>query len=345
MKPLRPPHRPDRAPGPVPARASAVQRFVQFTLDLFDTEPAAPEPAAAPVFESKPPQALVHHQDSAINNIANKSQPRETPLADAVALAGFAHPRANRTARLGNATVAYEFRRGKRRTIGFVVGPDGLVVSAPRWVALGDVEAALQEKAGWIVRKLAEARQREQRLESARIDWKDGATLPFLGEPVIVVLDPRHAFDGVGAVLRSDVDAPNRSLAGVASHTLHVGLPHHASPEQIRDAVQAWLMRQARRVFTERLDHFAPHLGVQWKKLSLSSAGTRWGSASADGSLRLNWRLIHFRQPVIDYVVVHELSHLRVMDHSPRFWDTVRSVVPDYAHLRGQLRDEAVPRW
>jgi hypothetical protein len=109
--------------------------------------------------------------------------------------------------------------------------------------------------------------------------------------------------------------------------------------------VQAWLMRQARRLFIERLDHFAPQLGVRWAKLSLSSASTRWGSASADGSIRLNWRLIHLRLPVIDYVVVHELSHLRVMDHSPQFWETVRTVVPDYAVLRDQLRDGTVPPW
>jgi predicted metal-dependent hydrolase len=98
-------------------------------------------------------------------------------------------------------------------------------------------------------------------------------------------------------------------------------------------------------LFEERLNHFAPLLQVSWKKLSLSSAGTRWGSASADGSIRLNWRLVHFRLPVIDYVVVHELSHLRVMDHSPRFWDTVRAIVPDYQALRGQLKDDTLPQW
>jgi predicted metal-dependent hydrolase len=178
---------------------------------------------------------------------------------------------------------------------------------------------------------------------SKRIDWKDGTTLPFLGDQVIVVIDPRHAFGGVGAELKTS--EANGTLPGVAQLTLHVGLPQNASAEQIRDAVQAWLMRQAKRVFIERLNHFAPQLGVQWHKLSLSSAGTRWGSASADGSIRLNWRLIHFKLSVIDYVVVHELSHLRVMDHSPRFWDTVRTVVPDYAELRGQLKDEAIPRW
>jgi predicted metal-dependent hydrolase len=84
---------------------------------------------------------------------------------------------------------------------------------------------------------------------------------------------------------------------------------------------------------------------VRWTRLRLSNAGTRWGSASADGSIRLNWRLIHFRQPVIDYVVAHELSHLRVMDHSRSFWDTVATVVPDYADLRNQLKADAVPKW
>lgn len=314
-----------------------MQRLLQFTLDLFDPLPG-PDPAPAQALNPPSPQAS-QGQSSPV------AGPPAEPLAGLLAPTTFRHPRANREALLGDSVVAYEFRRGKRRTIGFVVGPDGLVVSAPRWVPLYEVEAALREKSAWIIRKLDEARERSRRLESARIEWKDGTILPFLGEQVIVVLDPRHAFDGPGAVLNTNEGAENLTLAGVPRLTLHVGLPHHASPAQIRDAVQAWLMRQARRVFIERLDHFAPPLGVQWRKLSLSSAGTRWGSASADGSIRLNWRLIHFRQSVIDYVVAHELSHLRVMDHSPRFWDTVRTVVPDYAELRGQLKDEAMPQW
>ena len=158
---------------------------------------------------------------------------------------------------------------------------------------------------------------------------------------MILVLDPRHAFDGVGAVLNTDGEA----LPGVPRHTLHVGLPQYGRCRADPRRVQAWLMRQAKRLFTERLDHFAPQLGVQWRKLALSNAGTRWGTAHSDGLIRLNWRLIHFRLPVIDYVVAHELSHLRVMDHSPRFWDTVRTVVPDYAQLRGQLKEQALPPW
>ena len=317
-----------------------MRSLLQFTLDLFDPDPA-PAPAMPVIALNAAP---------AVPATAVNSLPSQT-LTEALHPANFRHPHANREALLGHARVAYHFTRAKRRTIGFVVGADGLVVRAPKWVPLYEVEAALQEKADWIVRKLGETRERHERMASARIEWRDGTTLPFLGESVVVVLDPRHEFTGVGgelkggAALHTDEAAPNLTLEGVPRLTLHLSLPHHATPEQIRDAVQAWLMRQAKRLFTERLNHFAPLLGVQWKKLSLSSAGTRWGSASADGSIRLNWRLVHFKLNVIDYVVAHELSHLRVMDHSPRFWDTVRTVVPDYDLLRGQLRDEAMPRW
>ena len=196
----------------------------------------------------------------------------------------------------------------------------------------------MQAKAGWIIRKLGETQERQSRREEARVVWCDGTTLPYLGGSITVLLDPSHTFSGAGAQL--DADTPD-----TAPRLLRVGLSKTASADQIRDAVQAWLMRQAQANFKQRLDHFAPLLQVQWRRLSLSNAGTRWGSARIDGSIRLNWRLIHFRQSVIDYVVAHELSHLRVMDHSPRFWDTVRTVVPDYATLRGQLKEDAVPRW
>ena len=324
-----------------------MQRLLQFTLDLFESAPAPLPKKARKITEknnfqaSNQPVAKEIRAQEAPENVASDSALPPQTLQQALAPATFAHPRASRHALLDGIAVAYEFKRGRRRTIGFSVGAQGLSVSAPKWVPLYEIDKAVLEKSDWIIKKLEETRARHDKLESARIEWKDGCTLPFLGEQVIVVLDPRHAFGGVGAELKSNTD----TLPGVTHLTLHVGLPHTATPDQIKDSVQAWLMRQAKRLFIERLNHFAPTLNVQWRKLSLSSAGTRWGSASADGSIRLNWRLIHFKQSVIDYVVVHELSHLRVMDHSPRFWDTVRAVVPDYAELRSQLKDEGAPRW
>ena len=308
----------------------ALRSFFQYTLDLFGP-PALVEPAqvATEVIASLNP-GVDHELTQSLSQV--------------IAPASYSHPQANRQLRLGDAVVAYLFKRAKRRTIGFVVGPDGLVVRAPRWTPVTEVEAALREKGPWVTRKLDEARQRQQRQQAARVDWADGTMFPLFGSDVRVVLDPTHAFGAVGAQLDNFVDS-GPGQEGINRATLRVGLPTTATPEQIRDAVQAWLMRQARQHFEQRLNHFAPLLQVQWHKLSLSSASTRWGSARIDGSIRLNWRLIHLRPAVIDYVVAHELSHLRVMDHSARFWDTVRSVVPDYAHLREQLRDDAIPKW
>ena len=102
-------------------------------------------------------------------------------------------------------------------------------------------------------------------------------------------------------------------------------------------------VRQARRIFDERCAVYAPRLSVQPKRVSLTSAGTRWGSASRSGAIRLNWRLVHFGLPVIDYVVAHELAHLREMNHSPAFWDVVRSVIPDFEQSRGALREQVLP--
>ena len=328
-----------------------LQGLLQFTLDLFEPRESLPAPpAAVPSKPRKPPRRKpsgVSREDLFAPPPTPPTPPATPvpaapgrPLAEALSPVAFRHPAANRETLLQGATVAYLFKRARRRSIGFLVGPDGLVVSAPRWVPLAEVDAALLSKSAWILRKLDEARDRQRRQAAASVVWADGAELPFLGESLRVRLHSGHLPSGVLQTLDDQAAAQQ----GVR-HQLLLGLPPLADGGQIRDAVQAFLMREAKALFLQRLDHYAPRLGVQWTKLALSNAGTRWGSARVDGSIRLNWRLIHFSLPVIDYVVVHELAHLRVMDHSPRFWSTVGAVVPDYAQRRGQLRQLTLPRW
>lgn len=305
------------------------KRFFQFLLDF-----SAPghllgerQPANADISQKKEPKrpfAQYTPAQAAIKKVALSA-----PLASAT----FCHPRATREVLLNGKLVAFELKRRKRRTIGFSVGAEGLAVSAPQWVPLDEIDLAVQGKSGWILKKLQETRERRSRLDAARIDWKDGATFPCLGESVRVVLDLHQPHGTWQAV----------NLNDELAQTLYLCLPADASGAQIERAVQACLKQQAHRLFTSRLNHFAPQLNVKWQKLSLSSAVTRWGSANSSGAIRLNWRLLHFRQDVIDYVVVHELSHLRVMDHSPRFWATVESILPNYAALRAQLKTQAIP--
>jgi predicted metal-dependent hydrolase len=320
----------------MPTSAGQPQHANQVThqLSLFDEAPArdaaGPEPSTSiGISTASRPAPLVSVQAQPVVPVA------PAVAAQQPAAPEFLHPRSQRELLLAGHRVAYELRRSRRRSIGFVVGAEGLSVSAPRWVGVAEIEAALREKAAWILRKLQEQRERASRLAAARVDWREGASVPFLGEPVILVLDAR----ATGAVLHTDAE----SLPGVPRLTLHLGLPQTAEPDQIRDLVQSWLQRQAKRVFEERCKHFAQLLGVRMGRLSLSSAATRWGSASADGSIRLNWRLVHFGLPVIDYVVTHELAHLREMNHSPAFWDVVRSALPGFEAARVVLRREVLP--
>ena len=304
-------------------------QFIQRVLDLFDVTPSTG--AAQGGLSS---ETLLKSSGS----LSNPERPAR-PLSQSLSPAQFAHPRASRRIALATCDVAYAFRRAKRRTIGMVIGPDGLEVSAPRWVTVGEIESTLHEKADWIVRKLVEMQEHQRRLGEARIQWRDGVVLRYLGASLQVVLDSSAALKKNSAQLET------LGSESATSFVLRIGLPTTASPEQIRDATQAWLMRRAKELFAARLDYFAPRLGVAWKRLSLSSASTRWGTASADGAIRLNWRLIHHKLDVIDYVVAHELSHLKVMDHSPQFWDTVKSVMPDYPDRRRVLRDEPLAPW
>lgn len=258
----------------------------------------------------------------------------ELPLEHSMVV--YRHPQASRELMLAGVVVAYAFSRARRRSIGFSVGADGLSVRAPQWVPVAEVDAALRSKADWIVRKLQQSQERSELLQQSQVRWENGARIPYLGQELVLALTTGEPGSLRSAELLTGDDGVRR---------LVMAMPAAAQASQIRDAVQAWLMRQAQTYLIERLDHFAPQLQVRYTRMRLSNAQTRWGSAKSDGSIRLNWRLIQCQPSLIDYVVVHELSHLRVMDHSPRFWDTVASIVPDYALRRKDLHQVALPRW
>ncbi|RQH10053.1 M48 family metallopeptidase [Paraburkholderia dinghuensis] len=229
---------------------------------------------------------------------------------------------------LGARTLHYRLKRSSRRSIGFAIDGTGLAITAPRWVTLTDIENAIAEKQRWIFAKLAEWQTRVEQRALPRIEWGDGAEVPYLGKPVRVTLGARHLV----------FDETTRVLA--------LPLPPHADPQQIKDRVLGWLQGEARRIFGERLAVYAERLDVTFRSYALSSATTRWGSCSSEGRIRLNWRLVHFPLSIVDYVVAHELAHLREMNHSPRFWQTVESIFPEFREARKALKQhppEMVP--
>lgn len=236
----------------------------------------------------------------------------------------------HRLIRLNGEFVEYELRRSARRTIGLMIDQRGLSVTAPRWVAQSNIDEALIERADWVLRKLVEWREHAVRRARQALRWEHGASLPFLGETLTLQVETgrRAAARRDGGVLRIVLAADAPAAAGVLA-------------EQVRERAHGWLKVQAREVFDARLAHYVPQLGTAPCRWSLSSARTRWGSCSADGSIRLNWRLVHFPRDIVDYVICHELAHLREMNHGPRFWRTVGELFPDYDRARRWLRAHA----
>lgn len=243
----------------------------------------------------------------------------ELPLTGVVAVAGEEPRRIT----LGDRIVPYLLRRGTRRTIGLSIDHRGLRVGAPRRTSLTEVESLIRRHSEWVVEKLDEWRTR-RRPEALAI--KDGTRIPFLGGELELRL-------AVGA---------NRAVWGTG--TLTLCLKPGVAPGAILEKA---LRERAREHFSGRLAPLAEVLGVGVPPLALSSARTRWGSCSTRSGIRLNWRLIHFPGAIIDYVVIHELAHLRHMNHSPRFWSLVEVACPDYRAARVELQRLAahIPHW
>jgi predicted metal-dependent hydrolase len=229
---------------------------------------------------------------------------------------------------LGSHTVHYLLRHSARRSYGFMINDDGLHVTAPRRSSQADLDNAIRAKQRWILTKLLERGERRvMRGKQQPVEWVDGALLPYLG------------FD---ITLRLQEAARSHCVFDAESRELRLGVAPGLEEWQIRERVKLWFQGEARRLFGERLDLYAPRLDVSYSSFALSSAGTRWGSCTVAGNIRLNWKLIHYPLALLDYVVVHELAHLREMNHSPRFWAVVGEVFPDYDGAKAALKKRSV---
>ncbi len=225
-----------------------------------------------------------------------------------------------RSIQLADRQISYTLKRSpRRRSIGLQINDDGLTVSMPLRASEKWLHSVLQEKAGWVVDKLDNWQSRK----APQQKWEDGEALMFRGESFTL------------RVIASRFKTPPQ----LNPTELIVHVPDCSNQAAVKKTVQQWYKQEALRVFGECVEHFAPILGVAPRELKLTSARTQWGSCNAQGVVRLNWQLVTMPLPLIDYVVVHELAHLREMNHSAAFWRVVESVCPDYAGIRRELRN------
>lgn len=216
--------------------------------------------------------------------------------------------------------VPYTIHRGQRRRLSLTVDHRGLRVLGPMSLSIRQAEAMLLEHEAWVRNKL-DAWRSERLTRYWRVSGSE--PLPFLGED--------HQIEILSHTARS---------IRITRENLRITLNTRAPQDDLlnqRGLVQ-WLRAQALQHFEQRVSHYAARLGAPMPPLSLSQARTRWGSCTSNGHIRLNWRLIHLPEPLIDYVVAHELGHLVEMNHSPRFWAVVEHMYPGCQAARKALR-------
>ena len=211
--------------------------------------------------------------------------------------------------------VTYTLKRSsKRRSIGLRIDDRGLTVSMPLKASERWLHEVLQDRASWVIDKLEEWQSQAPEKPS----WTDGEIIHYLGEILTLRIGPfSKAVQHVGEELR---------------------VKDEGNAARIERRVSAWYREQALPLFAARAEHYAKILDVSPSSISLTTARTRWGSCTTSGEVRLNVQLIKLPHYLIDYVIVHELAHLREMNHSAAFWRVVGIACPNYARLRSELK-------
>ncbi|MFN0072457.1 MAG: M48 family metallopeptidase [Chloroflexota bacterium] len=230
------------------------------------------------------------------------------------------------TASPASESLAFVLERSARRkrSIQISVQPDLTVrVIAPLRLARARIDEMVRARAPWILKRRNDLRLAHG--AQAERQWVSGEHLPLLDEELELRIRPQAGKRMLQARRDGDV--------------LEVIVPLNLDGvDAIRRLVHKWYGIQAQSVFLERTAVYAEILGVKPRQVLVRNQESRWGSCAHDGTLRFCWRLVLAPKRVLDYVVVHELSHIQHPHHQRAFWDTVGSVLPNYPDLRAELK-------
>ena len=223
----------------------------------------------------------------------------------------------------GGTRLPYTIRRSSRRkkTVAVSVDPRlGVLLVAPEHLTTPQLDTLVRQKARWIVERLRQVQTGESQLGPR--EFVSGESLWYLG---------RH--------YRLKVHSQITQEAKLRGGWLHVGATSGTmQTAQVRAAVVSWLRAHATRRLPERMETWRRTAGVAMPRVIIADQQKRWGSCDQRGTIRLNWRIIQAPMRLVDYVVVHELVHLRHRGHGRDYWRAVGRVMPDYERRREDLR-------
>lgn len=223
---------------------------------------------------------------------------------------------------LDNQSVSYSVKRsnGARYARLEIRADTGLTLVIPRNYSLTDIPALLDKKKRWILNKLDRYKQLSG--STAHRGLKDNDKIPYLGRDLEIKVTQNH--QGVGSI-------------GKEGDRLLVNLPVQNS--QLGLVIAQWYKKQAFEVIKEKVEKLSARFKLVYNRLTIRSQRTRWGSCSYSGNLNFNWKLIMAPEPVVDYVIIHELFHLQEMNHGKGFWKLVAEQCPRWHEHKKWLRE------
>lgn len=227
------------------------------------------------------------------------------------------------------AAIPWTLRRSRRaKWLRIRVRSGAVEVVAPPRTPRREIDAFVAAQRGWVRAKVAAWRERA--VEDLPPRFETGGRVLLGGSPWQLAVEP-------AAVRR-----PRVELGEVIRVRVPRGLEGDEREAAAREAVLRWLRERARTDARELIERWAPRVGARPAGLRIGNQRTLWGSCSARGVVSLNWRLVTTPPPIFEYVVVHELCHLREANHGPRFWALVEGLLPDWRERRAWLRNHGV---
>ncbi|WP_165755728.1 M48 family metallopeptidase [Ruminiclostridium hungatei] len=230
-----------------------------------------------------------------------------------------------RSIMLGGTELSYVLKRSGRKSIGISVDKAGnITVAAPQRTSEAYIEEVLLKKGSWILDRLEKLKAANTALHSPRL-YAEGESFPYLGRNYSMrrIGDPHLT----------------KPAVRLGEGCLEVYSSTSAGPRDLRAALKKWYVEQFCTVLQQRIGLYAPQAGVSPGRITVREQKTRWGSCSSRGNLNFNWKLIMAPLEILDYVVIHELCHMKELNHSADFWAQVQKLCPNYKNLRKWLRE------
>ncbi|HNV04905.1 MAG: hypothetical protein BWX56_01340 [Euryarchaeota archaeon ADurb.Bin023] len=226
-----------------------------------------------------------------------------------------------------NEVIDYFLVKKDKKNIGIIIKPDGtVVVTAPRYLSEKQINDVVQKKAVIIRNRLYQIKENLEKSVKKKIE--DGESILFMGKTYRIRIKEDEFIPSLRINLIEDF----------MDIFLNPNIPLELKSSLKREKTIDWYKQQAKNILTERTSSYARLMKLSFSSIRIKEQNSRWASCSNIGNLNYNWKIIMAPVPVIDYIIVHELSHLVEMNHSSNFWNIVSSVLPDYKERKDWLK-------